>query len=156
MLRSFERLLVDQQWLRAVAQVKRSFQDVGGSASRGNDARKETCTAEQAADSRGCDFPQTTNAHGHDPDSASDATLSRRSAPGETSDSLQQKKKQPSADWYTHGLWIDPAIIERRMRDDEPADTPLPSTSEPETAVGRTLSALIKVIHPNNRCSEPC
>jgi hypothetical protein len=148
MLRSFGRLLIQQHWLQALTQVRRSPQhgshNVEGSVSKGDNSRNETCLAEHAVDSKTSDVPQTTDTHGHGPDSVSDDTLARSAAPRETNDSSQRKGAHPPADWYKRGVWIDPAIIVRPMLDDEPADTPLPS-SEPETAVGRSLSALIKV-----------
>jgi hypothetical protein len=53
--------------------------------------------------------------------------------------------KAPPADWYRRGAWVDPARITQRMNDDE---APGPASTEPETAVSRSLSAMIRVCCP--------
>jgi hypothetical protein len=50
--------------------------------------------------------------------------------------------KAPPADWYKRGAWVDPERITQRMNDDE---APGPASTEPETAVSRSLSAMIRV-----------
>ena len=47
----------------------------------------------------------------------------------------------PPADWYKRGTWVDPASIARRMTTEEPEHV---LAREPDTPVGRSLSAMIK------------
>jgi hypothetical protein len=50
--------------------------------------------------------------------------------------------RQPPVDWHKRGVWIDPANMEKRMHPGDPVAT---RALEAETAVGRSLSAMIRV-----------
>lgn len=51
----------------------------------------------------------------------------------------------PPPQWHKRGTWIDPAVIEKRMLDDEEE---VVTEKEPETDVGKSISAIIRVTLP--------
>lgn len=73
-------------------------------------------------------------------DSEHQGEQARTEDPAADADPAQRK---PPPDWYKRGVWIDPGIIETRMRDDDPPEQAV--EKEPETPVSKSLSAMIKV-----------
>lgn len=149
MLLSLRQRIVNPKWLRALSQCRNPSQpgakDAKGSDSEGYDTPKDTCSAGYAEDSKGGNAPQDTSAIGLNPDSKGSTMLTGAEEKKTSEQRTLQEQAKPPPDWYKRGAWVDPATIERRMWDNEPADA-LPSKKEPETAVGRSLTALIKVV----------
>jgi hypothetical protein len=50
---------------------------------------------------------------------------------------------KPPPDWHKRGVWIDPALIGQRMADTDVGDAA--HAKEPETAVAKSLTGLIRV-----------
>ena len=79
---------------------------------------------------------------------ASAASEDRKTA-DDSGQNANASAKRPPENWYKRGTWVDPAQIVQRMDDaDEPAKA---VHKEPETAVSRSLSTMIKVRVPHMR-----